>query len=267
MQYLSYGDAAKRFDAVVARIGSDSVIGMSAVLNRGCLFDASGEKDRAVQAFTAVIESKRATDEMRACALNNRANIFFERGEHEKSIRDRSTVLSFTSVSADRRFVALFGRSESHFALNNHQAAIADVCLVLKAKDIPRHDRLCARLWRAALLNSAGHREQSRIDLHGSLDALLSSKGVSEEVDSQIKKAEEARRAGNFELAHKCLTDAENEIQEVDGFDIRALIVHLVLAEDENKADDARQAWRQLNEANRNSARRMRIAQISEEQD
>ena len=84
------GGAAKRFDSAIARVGSDSVIGISAVLNRGCVYESEGEKDKAIRAFTTVIASHKASDETRACAFNNRANIYGNSGDHKNAIRDRT---------------------------------------------------------------------------------------------------------------------------------------------------------------------------------
>lgn len=91
MQFRDYSDdakeggAAKRFDAVVARVGNDSVIGISAVLNRGCVYEREGKKNKAIRAFTTVIASQKASDETRACSFNNRANIYADRGDHKNA--------------------------------------------------------------------------------------------------------------------------------------------------------------------------------------
>jgi tetratricopeptide (TPR) repeat protein len=145
-------EAAKRFDAVVARVGADSVIGLSAVLNRGCLYEWAGEKDKAIHAYTAVIESRKALDEARACAFNNRANIYADRGDYEGAIRDRTEVLALKATSADRRFVALFRRSESHCALGHFGAAADDLSKILETDDIQSDDKLRAILERAVIL-------------------------------------------------------------------------------------------------------------------
>ncbi|MFL6310794.1 MAG: SMEK domain-containing protein [Terriglobales bacterium] len=144
--------AAKRFDAVVARVGNDSVIGLSAVLNRGCLYESDGEKDKAIHAFTVVIESRKAPDEARACAFNNRANIYADRGDYENAIRDRTEVLALKATSADRRFVALFRRSESHCAIEHYAAAVDDLSKILETDDIASDDKLRATLERAVVL-------------------------------------------------------------------------------------------------------------------
>jgi tetratricopeptide (TPR) repeat protein len=149
---VKQGDAAKRFDAVVARVGTDSVIGLSAVLNRGCLYESEGEKDKAIHAFTAVIESRKASDEARACAFNNRANIYADRGDYENAIRDRTEVLALKGTSADRRFVALFRRSESYCAKEHYDAAVDDLSKILETDDIGLDDKLRATLERAVVL-------------------------------------------------------------------------------------------------------------------
>jgi tetratricopeptide (TPR) repeat protein len=159
------GGAAKRFDAVVARVGNDSVIGISAILNRGCLFESEGEKGKAIQAFTTVIESRKASDETRACAFNNRANIYADRGDHENAIRDRTEVLALKATSPDRRFVALFRRSESYCAIEHFGAALDDLCKILETDDIRSDDKLRARLERAVVLNYLGRRDEARRDL------------------------------------------------------------------------------------------------------
>jgi tetratricopeptide (TPR) repeat protein len=154
------GGAAKRFDAVVARIGNDSVIGIGAVLNLGCVYESEGKKERAIAAFTTVITSRRASDETRACAFNNRANIYADRGDHEDAILDRTGVLALNATSADRRFVALFRRSESFCSLKRYGAALDDLSKILETEDIGPDDKLRARLVRAAVL--AQHLDRTR---------------------------------------------------------------------------------------------------------
>jgi tetratricopeptide (TPR) repeat protein len=172
MQFRHYeddakeGGAAKRFDDVVARVGSDSVIGISAVLNRGCVYESEGEKDKAIRAFMTVIASQKASDETRACAFNNRANIYADRGDHRNAIRDRTEVLALKATSPDRRFVALFRRGESYCALKRYRAALDDLSKILETDDIGPHDKLRARLERAAILAQYADRPvEARADL------------------------------------------------------------------------------------------------------
>lgn len=153
--------ACSRFDAVIARVGENSRVGVLALLNRGVLFD---DDKMAVPLWTKVIESDAANDETRACALNNRANCLMDSEDHEGAVRDRTSVIELDDTSADRRFVALFGRAKSHIALKKFQNAVRDLTILLESEDISEVDKLHARLQRGVSSYFEGQIENARND-------------------------------------------------------------------------------------------------------
>jgi tetratricopeptide (TPR) repeat protein len=162
--------AIERFDAVVARIGNDSLIAKMAIHNRGILEHQSNETDKALAAYTMMIEFHEAPDEMRACAFNNRADVYAERGDHDKAIRDRSEVLALTETSRDRRFIALIRRSGSYVEIGNDQAALDDLGEIQKQWDISAQQKANARLERALILRRLERWNEARADLQSVID-------------------------------------------------------------------------------------------------
>ena len=144
--------AIERFDAAIARVGEDSLIGKMAIHNRGILSHLRNENDQAFAAYTMMIEFSEAPDEMRACAFNNRADVYAERGEHDNAIRDRTEVLALKDTSPDRRYIALFRRSRSYSAIGDPEAALDDLGRILETWDITPQQKAEARLERAVIM-------------------------------------------------------------------------------------------------------------------
>lgn len=237
-------NAAKGFEAAIARAGPTSLIAKMAIHNRGILHDRVDETDKAFADFTTMIEAADASDEMRACGLNNRADIFAERGEYENAIRDRSAVLALGDTSADRRFIALFRRSHSYSALGNPKAAVDDLNQILKVPDISPHQKVDAILARGVILRRHKQYEQAIADLEFVIGAKYTFEGT--RAIALVERARVAREMKAPALASSYLVMATDDLDAFAETLVDALIVRAQLMEDAANTNAAAEIWRSI---------------------
>jgi tetratricopeptide (TPR) repeat protein len=236
--------AVRQFDAAIARIGTDSLIGKMALHNRAIVQRADDERYDAFEVFTMMIDSHDAPDEMRACAFNNRADVYAERGEHALAIRDRSEVLALKATSPDRRYIALVRRSRSHAAMGNVPGALEDLGRILEIWDITQHQKAEARLQRASIMRDMERWQDARADLQAVLDSQHLFDGT--RATALVDLAEVSRRTGDHAQADTLLSQAVNDPDIYEETWIDALIVGGLLLEDANDLEGACELWRKV---------------------
>ena len=236
--------AITQFDAAIARIGTDSLIGKMALHNRAIVQRVDDERYDAFEVFTMMIDSNDAPDELRACAFNNRADVYVERGEHAQAIRDRSEVLALKATSPDRRYIALVRRSRSYAALGDVPAALEDLGRILEIWDITPHQKAEARLQRAAIMSDLERWEDARTDLQAVLDSQYLFGGT--RAMALVDLADVLRRTGDHAQADTLLSEAVNDPDIFEETWIDALIVGGLLLEDTNDLEGASECWRKV---------------------
>ena len=250
--------AIERFDAVVARVGNDSLIAKMAIHNRGILNHQSKETDKAFAAYTMMIEFREAPDEMRACAYNNRADVYAERGDHENAIRDRSEVLALKETSFDRRFIALFRRSRSYVAIGNDQAALDDLGQIQETWDITPPQKADARLERGLILRRLKRWNEARADLESVIEARHLFPGT--RVRAILEMADLSRRTGDHAKAESFLASAAEDPEASAEIMIEVRIVRAQLLEDTGHIDKAKEIWRSVIDASDASVDQVQFA-------
>lgn len=238
-------NAATQYTSAIARVGQESLTGKMAAHNFGILtLMADGDRRSAFRAFTAMIESTDASDEMRACALNNRADLFAEDGDNDKAIRDRTEVLTLADTSADRRFIALFRRSQSYLATGKPQAAIDDLGQILKSWDMWPEQKAESRLGRAFILRNSNLLDKARVDLEAVIGSHRLRHGM--RAAALVELAEVHRRTSEFEQAGDCLARvAEDDDASVETR-VNAMIVGARTFEDTGDKESARELWQSI---------------------
>jgi len=236
--------AVDQFDAAIARIGTDSLIGKVALHNRAIVQRVDDERYDAFEVFTMMIDSHDAPEEMRACAFNNRADVYVKRGEHALAIRDRSEVLALKATLPDRRYIALVRRSRSHAAMGNVPAALEDLGRILEIWDITSHQKAEARLQRAAIMSGLERWQEARIDLQAVLDTQYLLDGT--RAMALVDLADVSRRTGDHAQADSLLSQAVNDPDISEETLIDAVIVGGLLLEDTNDLEDACEIWREV---------------------
>jgi tetratricopeptide (TPR) repeat protein len=254
-----FTEAMKRFDAVLARVGEDSQVGIMALLNRGT-FETNVEQ--VIRLLTKVINSNYSTNECRACAFNNRANEYLKKGVHDLAITDRSEVLLLSDTSPDRRFVALLGRGESYLAIGEYHLVTKDMNKIIESNDICVSDKLCARLLRAVNYHFMGDSVESINELESIVDSLLL-KIVDSDHQALVKKAEKSRREGLFEDAINCIKELGEEDEKGKTWEVNitlAISKTLIIQLTKSALPIKHQAWKSLQEAIFSSAKRIRVS-------
>jgi tetratricopeptide (TPR) repeat protein len=251
--------AIERFDAAIARVGNDSLIAKMAIHNRGILSHRRGENDNAFNAYTMMIESREASDEMRACAFNNRADVYAGRGEHDNAIRDRTEVLALKDTSSDRRYIALFRRSRSYSAIGNDQAALNDLDLILKTRDISPRQKAEARLERAGIMRHLERWDEARADLEAVINSSYLFSGT--RAMALVELAEVSRRTGDHAQAENFLSLAVEDPEAREETLVEAMIVGALLLENTGNLNGACEMWQSVLAAPSASDTQMRTAQ------
>ncbi|XZE44052.1 SMEK domain-containing protein [Pirellulaceae bacterium SH467] len=232
------------FDAAIARVGSESLIGKMAIHNRAILRRHTDESYDAFEEFTMIIDSLDAHDELRACAFNNRADVYVERGEHGSAIRDRTEVLALKKTTHDRRYIALFRRSRSYSAIGDYQAALDDLSRILETWDITPHQKAEARLERAAIMRHLERWDDTRVDL----EAVIASKYLfsGTRAIALVELADVSRKTGDHIRADRLLSQAVKDPDLRGETWIDAMIVGGLLLEDTNDLVGACEFWRKV---------------------
>ena len=251
--------AIEWFDAAIARAPNDSLIARMAIHNRGILNLLQGEIDNAFDAFTLMIETRDATDEMRACAFNNRADVYAERGEHDNAIRDRTEVLALQDTSPDRRFIALFRRSRSYSAIGNDRAALDDLARILETWDITPDQNADTRLERAVIMRHLERWEEARADLKAVIDSSYLFRGT--RAMALVELAEVSRRTGEHPQAVSLLNRAKEDPEAREETLVDAMIVGALLLEDTGDKGGASEIWREVLAEPSASDGQVRVAQ------
>jgi tetratricopeptide (TPR) repeat protein len=250
--------AVKQFDAAIARIGTDSLIGKMALHNRATLQRVDDERYDAFEVFTMMIDSQEAPDELRACAFNNRADVYVKRGEHALAIDDRSGVLALKDTSPDRRYIALVRRSSSHTAMGNVAAALEDLGRILEIWDITPHQKAEARLQRAGIMSNLERWQEARADLQAVLDSQHLFEGT--RATALVDLADVSRRTGDHAEANALLRRAASDPGIFEETWIDALVVGGLLLEDTNDLEGACEFWRKVLATPNASEEQVRLA-------
>lgn len=232
------------FDAAIARVGSESLIGKMAIHNRAILRRHTDVSYDAYEEFTMIIDSLDAHDELRACAFNNRADVYVERGEHGSAIRDRTEVLALKKTTHDRRYIALFRRSRSYSAIGDYQAALDDLSRILETWDITPYQKAEARLERAAIMRHLERWDDTRVDL----EAVIASKYLfsGTRAIALVELADVSRKTGDHIQADRLLSQAIKAPDLRGETWIDAMIVGGLLLEDTEDLDGACEFWRKV---------------------
>lgn len=236
--------AVRQFDAAIARIGTDSLIGKMALHNRAIVQRVDDQRYDAFEVFAMMIDSHDAPDELRACAFNNRADAYVQRDEHALAIRDRSEVLALKETSSDRRYIALVRRSRSHAEMGNVPAALEDLGRILEIWDITPHQKAEARLQRAAIMSDMQRWQDARADLQAVLDSEYLFDGT--RAMALVDLADVSRRTGDHAQAETLLSQAVNDPDIFEETWIDALTVGGLLLEDTNDLEGACESWRKV---------------------
>jgi tetratricopeptide (TPR) repeat protein len=140
--------------------------------------------DAARADFSAVIESKFASAEIRACSLNNRADIFDDQEDLDQAIADRSAVLELAGTSYDRRYIALISRAMAFRKQGNNTQAHDDIITILNTGDIALEQKMQAKLIRAEWALEDG----DTINAHADLDEIAVSYRNFDNVEKKVQE-------------------------------------------------------------------------------
>jgi tetratricopeptide (TPR) repeat protein len=167
------------------------------LVNRGFRSGQSGNSERAIADYTAIIDMPDAPNELKAEALFNRGFRWGQGGDSEKAIADYNAVIDMPEAPAERKANAFLNRGWRRFAHLNDASAMVDDSR--KAIELAEGN-LEARSNLALGLLLTGQAEAARRE-YESLLARTSEAGV---IQAAINDLEEAIRK------RKDVPDAEN---------------------------------------------------------
>ena len=135
-----------------------------ALFNLGVAYVRSGKITKAIANFSAVTDLEGAPAEWIAAALYNRGVAYREKGEMEKEIADYSAVIDFNGVSTEMIALALTNRGVAYSQRGEVARGIADYSAVVELEDAPTEEIAAALYNRGVTYTYEGEPEKAISD-------------------------------------------------------------------------------------------------------
>jgi tetratricopeptide (TPR) repeat protein len=133
-------------------------------LRRGVKYHQQGDFERALSDFSAVVEMRDASMELRAKALVLRGVTYGKQGEFELAISDSSVVIAMTDAPVELRARALFNRGVTYSKQGDFERALSDISAVVEMRDAPVDQRARALINRGFTYGQQGDIERELSD-------------------------------------------------------------------------------------------------------
>jgi tetratricopeptide (TPR) repeat protein len=143
---------------------SASIEQATARLRRGVKYHQQGDFERALSDFSAVVEMRDASMELRAKALVLRGVTYGKQGEFELAISDSSVVIAMTDAPVELRARALFNRGVTYSKQGDFERALSDISAVVEMRDAPVDQRARALINRGFTYGQQGDIERELSD-------------------------------------------------------------------------------------------------------
>ncbi|MEK7953049.1 hypothetical protein [Luteolibacter soli] len=188
------------YSAVIESTFSPPDLRAKTHFNRALIYSSKNEVANSINDYTAAVSIPDASNAIRANAFINRALCHAKAGEPEKAIVDHTSAIEISQDRPDAVSKAYYNRAQIHQKRKNYNKAISDYTSIINMPDAPNQRKTNALWGRAYCYGEKRNRQKSIIDYTTVIETPTAS--TDRRILALFNRGIMFQNEGQLELAH-----------------------------------------------------------------